>query len=147
MIQRIQTIFMLVAGLLIGSLYVQKFADIIVNNELHIFNAFGIFKGEELLFSGLPILIFIGIITALHLVAIFLFKKRILQIRVLAFSIILLLGLFGLFFYFTYASLDEVKVAFKVSVALPIVAVILDWLAIRAIGKDEALIRSLNRIR
>ncbi len=147
MIQRIQTVFILVAGLLIGSLYVQKFADIIVNNELHIFNAFGIFKNEELLFNGLPILIFIGIITVLHFVAIFLFKKRILQIRVLAFTIILLLGLCGMFFYFTYASFDEAKVAFKVAVALPVVAVILDWLAIRAIGKDEALVRSLDRLR
>jgi len=147
MIQRIQTIFILVAGLLTGSLYVQKFADIIVNDELHVFNAFGIFKNEELLFNGLPILIFIGIITALHFVAIFLFKKRILQMRVLGFTMILLLGLFGMFFYFTYASFDEVKVAFKVSVALPIVCVILDWLAIRAIGKDEALVRSLDRIR
>ncbi|MCY1722495.1 DUF4293 domain-containing protein [Prolixibacteraceae bacterium Z1-6] len=147
MIQRIQTIFMLVAGLLIGSLCVQKFADIIVNDQLHIFNAFGIFKGEELLFSGLPFLIFIGIITVLHLVAIFLFKKRILQIRVLGFTILLLLGLFGMFFYFTYASFDDVTVAFKIPVALPIVAAILDWLAIRAIGKDEALVRSLDRIR
>uniref|UniRef100_UPI0032166FCC DUF4293 domain-containing protein n=1 Tax=uncultured Draconibacterium sp. TaxID=1573823 RepID=UPI0032166FCC len=147
MIQRIQTIFMLVAGLLIGSLYVQKFADIIVNDQLHIFNAFGIFNGEELLFSGLPMLIFIGIITVLHLVAIFLFKKRILQIRVLGFTIILLLGLFGMFFYFTYASFEEVKVAFKIPVVLPVVAAILDWLAIRSIGKDEALVRSLDRIR
>ncbi len=147
MIQRIQTIFMFFATLLIGSLFFQKFADIIVNDELHIFNAFGIFKEETLLFSGLPLLIFIGIITALHVLAIFLYKKRILQIRVLGFSIILLLGLFGLFFYFTYASFEEVKVAFKVGVSFPIVAVILDWLAIRAIGKDEALVRSLNRIR
>ena len=147
MIQRIQTIFMLVAGMLIGSLYVQKFADIIVNNQLHIFNASGISKDGELLFSGLPLMILIGLIAALHLAAIFLFRKRILQIRILAFTIILLLGLFGLFFYFTYASFDEVKVAFKVSVALPIVAVILDWLAIRAIGKDEAMVRSLDRIR
>lgn len=147
MIQRIQTVFMFVAGVLIASLFAQKFADIVVNDELYIFNAFGIFKNEELIFSGLPILIFIGIITALHFVAIFLFKKRILQIRVLAFTIILLVGLCGMFFYFTYASFDEVKVAFKVGVAFPIVALILDWLAIRAIGKDEALIRSLDRLR
>ena len=138
---------MLAAGMLIGSLYVQKFADIIVNNQLHIFNAAGISKDGELLFSGLPLMILIGIIAVLHLLAIFLFKKRILQIRILAFTIILLLGLFGMFFYFTYSSFEEVKVAFKVSVALPIVAVILDWLAIRAIGKDEAMVRSLDRIR
>ncbi|KJF43351.1 MULTISPECIES: DUF4293 domain-containing protein [Draconibacterium] len=147
MIQRIQTLFMLAAGMLIGSLYLQKFADIIVNDQLHIFNAFGIFKDEELLFSGLPLMILIGIIAVLHLVALFLYKKRILQIRILAFTIILMLGLFGLFFYFTYASFEEVKVAFKVAVALPLVCVILDWLAIRAIGKDEALVRSLDRIR
>ncbi|WP_319481602.1 DUF4293 domain-containing protein [uncultured Draconibacterium sp.] len=147
MIQRIQTLFMLAAGMLIGSLYLQKFADIIVNDQLHIFNAFGIFKDEELLFSGLPLMILIGIIALLHLVALFLYKKRILQIRILAFTIILMLGLFGLFFYFTYASFEEVKVAFKVAVALPLASVILDWLAIRAIGKDEALVRSLDRIR
>nr|WP_321355900.1 DUF4293 domain-containing protein [uncultured Draconibacterium sp.] len=147
MIQRIQTLFILAAGMLIGSLYLQKFADIIVNDQLHIFNAFGIFKDEELLFSGLPLMILIGIIAVLHLVALFLYKKRILQIRILGFSMLLMLGLFGLFFYFTYASFEEVKVAFKVAVALPIASVILDWLAIRAIGKDEALVRSLDRIR
>ncbi len=147
MIQRIQTIFILAAGMLIGSLYVQKFADIIVNDELHIFNAFGIFKGEELVFSGLPLLIFIGLIAAIHLVAIFLYKKRILQIRILGFTIILMLGLFGMFFYFTYASFEDAKIAFKVAVVLPVVSIILDWLAIRSIGKDEALIRSLDRIR
>jgi len=147
MIQRIQTIFMLAAGMLIGSLYVQKFADIIVNNELHVFNAFGILKGEELIFSGLPLLILIGLIAVLHLVAIFLYKKRILQIRILVFTIILMLGLFGMFFYFTYASFDDAKIAFKVAVVLPIASIILDWLAIRAIGKDEAMVRSLDRIR
>ena len=67
MIQRIQTLFILAAGMLIGSLYLQKFADIIVNDQLHIFNAFGIFKDEELLFSGLPLMILIGIIAVLHL--------------------------------------------------------------------------------
>lgn len=147
MIQRIQTLFMLAAGMLIGSLYLQKFADIIVNNELHIFNAFGIFKEESLLFSGLPLMILIGIITAMHFVALVLFKKRILQIRILGFTIVLLLGLFGMFFYYIHATFEEVKVAYKVAIALPIVVIILDWLAIRAIGKDEALVRSLDRLR
>lgn len=147
MIQRIQTIFVLVAGLLVGSLYTLKFADLSVNSELHTFTAFGIFNGDNLVFNGLPILIFIGIIAVLHLVIIFAYKKRIRQIRILAFTIILLLGLFGMFFYFTYAGFDGAKVAFKVPVAFPIIAIILDYLAIRAIGKDEALIRSMDRIR
>lgn len=147
MIQRIQTIFILIAGIFTASLYFLPFAELVVNNELYIFNAFGIFSGETLVFDGLPIMIFIGLITLLHLIIIFMYKKRILQIRITVFTIILLLGLTGLFFYFLYTGFTGAKVAFKVPMVFPVVAIILDYLAIRAIGKDEALVRSLDRIR
>lgn len=147
MLQRIQTIYILVSGLLIASLMRLKLADISVDGDLMELLAKGILKGEEIVYNGLPILIFAGLITLMHLVVIFLYKKRILQIRILVFTIILLLGLFGLIFYFTYSGFEGAKVAFKVPVAFPMVAIVLDWLAIRSIGKDEALIRSLNRIR
>lgn len=147
MIQRIQTIYILISGLLVASLSKLKLADISVNGDLMELSAKGIFKGEEMVFNGLPLIIFIGIITLLHVIVSFLYKKRILQIRLLIFNIILLLGLFGLFFYFTYSGFDGAKVAFKIPVAFPVVAIILDWLAIRSIGKDEALVRSMDRIR
>ncbi|HRX11525.1 MAG TPA: DUF4293 domain-containing protein [Draconibacterium sp.] len=147
MIQRIQTVYIFISALLIASLMKLTFAELSVNNELYTFVAKGIFNGEELIFNGMAIFIFIPVIALLHFITIFLYKKRILQIRILVFSIVLLLGLFGLFFYFSYAGFDGAKIAFKVPVAFPLVAVILDYLAIRAIGKDEALIRSLNRIR
>ncbi|MGM0622131.1 MAG: DUF4293 domain-containing protein [Bacteroidota bacterium] len=147
MIQRIQTVYLLVAGLLTATLFKLDFAEILVNDELHIFNAKGIFNGENMIFDGLPVMVFIGLITLLHFGAIFLYKKRIRQLRLVVFTIILLLGLFGLFFYFTYAAFSNAQVAYKVPMAFPLVAIILDYLAIRAIGKDEALIRSLNRIR
>ena len=147
MIQRIQTVYIFISALLIASLMKLKFADLSVNNELYTFVAKGIFSGEELIFNGLAIFIFIPIISLLHFIVIFLYKKRILQIRILVFSSVLLLGLFGLFFYYTYAGISGAKVAFKIPVVFPIVAVILDYLAIRGIGKDEALVRSLNRIR
>ena len=147
MIQRIQTAFILVAALLVASLYKLKFAELFVNSELYVFNAKGILNGEELVFDGLPILIFIWLVALLHMAIIFMYKKRIRQIRMLVFTIVLLLGLFGMFFYFTYAGFPGAKVAFKIPVAFPIVAIILDYLAIRGIGKDEALIRSIDRIR
>ncbi len=147
MIQRIQTAYLLVAGLLVASLFKLKLAELAVNGELYTFSAKGIFNGENLVFNGLPILIFIGIIVLLHFVIIGMYKKRIRQIRITVFTIILMLGLFGMFFYFTYSGFDGAKVAFKVPVAFPIVATILDYLAIRSIGKDEALVRSLDRIR
>lgn len=147
MIQRIQTVYLFISALLIASLMKLTFAELSVNNELYTFVAKGIFKGEELIFNGMAIFVFIPVIALLHFITIFLYKKRILQIRIMVFSIVLLLGLFGLFFYFSYAGFDGAKIAFKIPVAFPLVAVILDYLAIRAIGKDEALIRSLNRIR
>ena len=147
MIQRIQSIYILVAGLLTAALLKMKFADLIVGDKILEFTAKGIFNEAEQVFNGLPVMLFIAAIALLHLVIIFLYKKRILQIRLLVFTIIVLLGLFGIFFYFAYMGFDNAKVAFQPSVAFPIAAAILDFLAIRAIGKDEALIRSLNRIR
>lgn len=147
MIQRIQTVYILVAALLVATLLKLDFADISANGELYNFTSKGILSGETLVYNGMPIMIFIILITLLHFAIIFLYKKRILQMRALGFSLFLLLGLFGMFFYFAYTGFDNAEVAFKVPVAFPVAAAILDFLAIRAIGKDEALIRSLNRIR
>lgn len=147
MIQRIQTAYLLVAGILVALLYNVKFADISVDGKLYIFNIKGIFNDGVLVFDGLPILIFVGLIALLHIVIIFMYKKRVRQIRMTVFTIILLLGLFGMFFYFTYASFKGADVAFKIPVAFPLVAIVLDYLAIRGIGKDEALVRSMDRIR
>jgi hypothetical protein len=147
MIQRIQTVYLFISALLIASLMKLKLADLSVNDELYTFTARGIYNGENLVFDGLAIFIFIWVVVLLHLFVIFKYKKRILQIRILVFTMVLLLGLFGMFFYFAYAGFEGAKVAFKIPVVFPIVAVILDYLAIRAIGKDEALVRSLNRIR
>ena len=146
MIQRIQTVYLLVASLLMASLLKLIFAEMTVNDELYTFSAKGIFNNETLISNGLPIIIFIGIIVLLHFVIIAMYKKRTKQIRVTVFTIVLLFGLFGLLFYFTYTH-DLTNVAFKIPVAFPLAAIILDFLAIRAIRKDENIIRSLNRIR
>ena len=127
MIQRIQTVYLMIAGLLTASLLKLRFAEIAANSELFT--------------------IFIVLIALLHFVIIAMYKKRIVQMRLTLFAIVLLLVLSGLFFYFAYAGIDGAKVAFKIPVFFPLMAVIFDFLAIRAIKKDEALIRSLNRIR
>lgn len=147
MIQRIQTLFLLVSILLLGLLLWLPLADITSGTDLYQFNIRGIFRGEEMVFNGRPFIVFLFIVVALHLFVIFQYKNRIRQIRILVFSMVLLLGLFGVFFYFAYAGFDGAKASFRIPVEFPLVAIILDYLAIRAIGKDEALIRSLNRIR
>lgn len=147
MLQRIQTVYLFFSVLLLASLLWVPLAEISSGADILNFNINGIYKGSEKIFNGLPLLLFLLLILILHLYVIFSYKHRIRQMRILGFTIILLIGLFGLFFYFTYSGLNGATVSFKVPVAFPVVAAILDYLAIRNIGKDEALIRSVNRLR
>ncbi|WP_372771941.1 DUF4293 domain-containing protein [Mangrovibacterium sp.] len=147
MIQRIQTVYMLISAILIGLLFSLPFAEIAHESMLYSFNIKGIVYQGTVTENGMAIAGLIGIILLLHVAAIFLYKKRILQIRSLVLAILLNAGLFGMFYFFTYYSFDNAEISFKVSVVFPLVSIILDYLAIRAIGKDEALIRSMDRIR
>lgn len=139
--------FILLAAMLIGLLFVLPFAEIAMNGQLFLFDIRGIVRDGGLVENGIPVAAFIALILLLHVFAVFTYKRRILQIRILIFSILLMLGLFGLFFFFTYYSFDQAQISFKIAVVFPLVAIILDYLAIRNIGKDEALIRSIDRIR
>lgn len=69
--------------------------------------------------------------------------------RLNSFNIILMIGYLGLNYYYIQnfsKQLDGV-VSYEITTIFPFVAAILTYLAIRAIGKDEALIRSMDRIR
>jgi hypothetical protein len=147
MIQRIQTVYIFMAAVLTALLFGFDFAELVINGELYLFDASGIVHGEEVVFDGLPVMGFIGLIILLHVSVIFMYKNRIRQIRVLAFTIILLLGLIGIMFYFLHSGFENPEVVYKIPMTFPLVAAVLDYLAIRAIGKDEALVRSLDRIR
>ena len=147
MIQRIQTVYLLISALLTGFLFLMPFAEIVKDGAVYLFNFKGIVLEGTLKENGFSISVLIGIILALHGVAILSYKNRIRQIRLIVFSILLMLGLFGMFFFFTYYSFSDAQISFKISIVFPVVAIILDYLAIRAIGKDEALIRSIDRIR
>lgn len=147
MIQRVQTIYLLLAEIFIALIFAFPIAEIASKGEVFIFKATGVLKGHEVIINGLPLIILLGIILVLHFVVIYSFKKRIRQMRILVFTIVLMLGLFGIFYYFAYASFTEQAIAFKVTVAFPLAAIILDFLAIREIGKDEAMVRSMDRIR
>lgn len=147
MIQRIQTIYLLVSVILTGLLFALPFAEIGKDGAIYLFNFKGILLDGTLKENGIAIPILIGFILALHGYAIISYKNRIRQIRVIVFSILLILCLFGVFFFFTYYLFGGAQISFKISLVFPLVAIILDYMAIRAIGKDEALIRSLDRIR
>lgn len=153
MIQRIQSLYLL---LVIGLLNFMVFFPIseLISSSTEIVYKLG-FTGIKTetevntAFSIVPYSLLVALCLSVALVTLFLFKKRILQIRLTIFNIVLLVGLQGLAFYYTNAAGNELDASYSFTILFvaPIVSAILSFLALRGISKDEALIRSLNRLR
>lgn len=153
MIQRIQTLYLLIALILTGLLYFFPYAEILsIENELYSFHFNGLHyaDSEEIYIQTIPSIILLTVIALLNIVTIFLFKKRIIQMRLAFINMLLQLGFAGLVYFYINnlsSSLEAEAVSYKLSGAIPFISAILHYLAIRAIGKDEALVRSIDRIR
>ena len=82
---------------------------------------------------------------------IFLFKHRVLQMRICTFCMILLVGWYAVYGFYAWYFIDsfQAEVTFRVALkaSLPCVSLILLYLANRGIMKDEKLVRSLDRLR
>jgi len=148
MIQRIQTIFLLlVVGLLVLSMCFPLGYFIDSNGIAYSFSPFGIDLNDSFhsTWGIFGILILCSIIA---LSSIFLYKNRILQIRLSIFNSILLIGYYLVFIAFFFALKDNFQ-AFRINWALclPLIAIIFNYLAIRSIGKDEVLVKAADRLR
>ncbi len=73
-----------------------------------------------------------------------------LQIRMSIFNIVLLIGYYATFVAFIIAyngRLEEFSFQLRFASCLPFVAIVLSYLALRAIGKDEVMVRAADRLR
>lgn len=153
MLQRIQTVYLLlIVALTIATLFF-PLAVLQAGNDLFSFDASGVstLMGEaELIYPTWGLFALVAVIAIVALVTIFLFKRRILQIRLCVFNALLMVGFYGFFAYLAYSftsSFAEMSLQVKFGLAFPLINLILDYLAIRNIGADEALVRSLDRLR
>lgn len=158
MIQRIQTLFLLIAGLALIALYffpVATFFSELAYYKMFIYKLD--LKGPEqadVFSKGLmmPLGIFNGIIAVVIFLSIFLYKKRRQQMRLVKLSILMNVILVGLVF-FVYASLigktlnTTADYSSDAGIYLTLVTLIMLVLANRAILKDEKLVRSVDRLR
>ena len=155
MIQRIQTLYLLLATAMMSLTLFLPLATIVYGGNEMIIKAFTV-SSVEGFSDSLPL--YLGLVlaatTALLLAIIFIYKKRMVQIRLCVAAIVLLLGsalLIGLYCYRFCTILAELNYDIIMTVGfaslMPVVAIIPVVLAIRGIARDEALIRSLDRIR
>jgi len=104
----------------------------------------------ELVYPTWGLFVLTALIALLSVITIFLYKKRMLQIRICIFNAILMLGFYGFFIFLIYTmknQLGDLSVNVRIALAFPFISLILDYLAIRNIGADETLVRSLDRLR
>ena len=93
----------------------------------------------------LPFLIFVIVTFVLSFLCIFMYKKRISQMRMCIYN---MLVLFAFQVWIAYMFFTRVEGAvFTISAVFPIVAGILVFMAFRKISEDEALVQSMNSLR
>jgi hypothetical protein len=155
MIQRVQTVYLLiVAGLFIALMFLPM-AVLQSGEQLYSFEVSGlttVTNPSELVYPTWSLMAIVAIIVLLSIVIIFLYKKRILQMRMCVYNALLMIGFCVLsgFYVWRFSQSPELpgmQLNIRFWAAFPIISFILNYLAIRNIGADEALVRSLERLR
>ena len=136
MLQRIQTIYMIISATLLGALYVW-FPNIVSEEGLVVIH------NDEPIMLGL---IFGSILVTF--ISIFSYKKRKSQFVINRLNIILNFFLLGVFVYRSLTLSGEILVSEKgIGVFLPIISIVFLVMANKAIKKDEDLLKSVDRLR
>ena len=136
MIQRIQSVYLLLVAIISGALpfFVTLWKDaegatIVALDEPIVF---GMYVGSAVL----------------AIIALFAFKNRKLQFVLGRLNIILNFILLGFFVYWSLSISGEMKVSEKgIGMLLPIVSIVFLVLANKAIMRDENLVKSVDRLR
>ncbi len=86
-------------------------------------------------------------IGAISLINTFLFKNRKLQMNICKLTMVLILGLIGASAYFLLGVPETTIESPHVGLIMPLFALIFSFLAMKKIGQDEKLVRSIDRLR
>ncbi len=134
--QRIQTLYLGIATVLIAAMFFSNFATVL-----------GPDGASEKIGYGeyIPYLLFLIMLVAANVMALATFKARMLQMRICILSSILLLA------FQIWLAVDIIRhwneMVFSITAVFPLVALILDLLAARGIFMDEAIVHAASHLR
>lgn len=154
MIQRIQTLYLGLAILSMALIFAFKVASVVTPQGEAMLTVYGASYNQApfaLDILVVPPYVFVLVIIFILLAAILLFKNRKQQMLVGRLSYLIILG-FLVFLYFAGDALaDSLEassaIAYGAGIYFPVAALAFVFLANRAIKRDEALVRSLDRLR
>ncbi|MFZ9699987.1 MAG: DUF4293 domain-containing protein [Flavobacteriales bacterium] len=142
MIQRVQTLWMLGAML---SQIILAFLPFAAGQDWS-YSAWSLLNGGTGLPGAATLLTAYGMGLIMPFMAIFLYKKRKVQARVLVYGLVSQ-GLFGIFAWTRALGMEGLELSRCAGLFWPIISIVCLSLAIRGVMKDEALVRSMDRIR
>ena len=149
MIQRIQSLYLLAVTILAIICLCSPIGSILANtNEISELSNLCITMPDGTKdYSPWAMFTILLIIAVISFVTIFLFKKRMLQIRLTIFNSVLIIGYYLTLVAYIFMLAENTSFTPSWTICLPFVALVLNWLAIRGIGADEALVKAYDRLR
>lgn len=170
MIQRKQTVYLLVASVLMLLTFFAPIARFIgASNSLvlYIYKVEGLVPGVETGLSPyfiIPLLSISSLVVIISLLTIFLYKNRNRQLLLVRFMLLLVMAFFGLYFFYYMDILQNLSGGLAsydygitipgsaieiptIVFVIPLVTAVMLFLASRGIINDEKLVRSVDRLR
>jgi hypothetical protein len=156
MIQRVQSVYLLLVTVLMSFLLLRPYAEVnladghaLIFRVLKITN-FANAESWETYRTSFVLFLLVVISGLLSFINIFLFSKRVIQMRICFINTFLLFIVAGMMFVYYISiqnALPHVHNAFRLGAIFPVMSIILNFMAYRAIHQDELLVDSYNRIR
>jgi len=152
MIQRIQSVFLFVSLCFLAPMFFVPAAELVyISGEILRFDFIGFYITDlgatTRLSVQYSILLFAILICALNFCIIFLYKSRILQMRLCIYNVVLLIGIAGVMLLVIHNVTDVQSVSHRLPLVFPVVSAILHYLAFRAIRRDHFMVEALSRLR
>lgn len=152
MIQRIQSVYLLVVTILLVVAMCQPVGNFIGADGIatNVFKPLGVALADGSFHSTWGLFSILLLSAVIALCAIFLFRNRMLQVRMTIFSSILLIGYYVAFVVFMFVlqnDLDAMTFQLGWALCLPVVSIVLNYLAFRAIYRDELMVKAADRLR
>jgi hypothetical protein len=155
MIQRIQTLYLLAIVILSAFVILLPIADLInaVDKLVYLVDIKGISliqpAGNTIESRIWALSSISAVIPILALITIFSYKNRLKQIRLTVINMIFMIGFYVFLALYLWPACERLHADWhlRIIAVFPLINLILSYLAIGSIGKDEKLVKSLDRLR
>jgi hypothetical protein len=155
MLQRIQTIYLLAIVILSGFVIFSPIAELInkADNLIYLvdFNGISLIKSTgNIIESAVWGLTSVSsVVLILTLITIFSYKNRVKQIRLTVINMFFMICFYFFLLLYLWPACVRLHADWHLRIAtvLPLLNLMLSYLAIGAIGKDEKLVKSIDRLR